>query len=150
MSLPMVAPIATSEQTADEELSFDQKRLIRDSFASIEPAADLVARLFYMKSVDLDPSIAAIFKMPTRAQRRKFMAAMKLAIISLDRLQALAPIIKLLSARQRLEGVRPRHYAAFRKAWVWSLEQSLEFRFTAEAREAWTALLGQMHRARRA
>ncbi len=150
MSLPMVAPIATSEQTADGELSFDQKRLIRDSFTSIEPAADLVARLFYMKSVDLDPSIAAIFKMPTRAQRRKFMAAMKLAIISLDRLQALAPIIKLLSARQRLEGVRPRHYAAFRKAWVWSLEQSLEFRFTGEAREAWTALLGQMHRARRA
>lgn len=150
MSLPMVAPIATSEQTADAELSSAQKRLIRDSFASIEPAADLVARLFYMKSVDLDPSIAAIFKMPTRAQRRKFMAAMKLAIISLDRLQALAPIIKLLSARQRLEGVRPRHYAAFRKAWVWSLEQSLEFRFTAEAREAWTALLGQMHRARRA
>jgi hemoglobin-like flavoprotein len=147
--MSLSAAIAPAAQPLDSEsasLSAAQRRLIRESFASIEPAADLVARLFYLKSVDLDPSIAAIFKMPTRAQRRKFMAAMKLAVISLDRLQALAPIIKLLSARQRLEGVRPRHYAAFRKAWVWTLEQSLEFRFTDEAREAWNALLGEMHR----
>lgn len=149
MSLSALAPAAQIPHAENPSLSADQRRLIRETFATIEPAADLIARLFYMKSVDLDPSIATIFKMPTRAQRRKFMAAMKLAVISLDRLQALAPIIKLLSARQRLEGVRPRHYAAFRKAWVWTLEQSLEFRFTAEAREAWTALLGEMHRTSR-
>jgi hemoglobin-like flavoprotein len=146
MSLSMIVPAAKPAKSASADLSADQKRLIRETFATIEPAADLVARLFYLKSVDLDPSVGTIFKMPTRAQRRKFMAAMKLAVISLDRLQALAPIIKLLSARQRLDGVKPRHYAAFRKAWVWTLEQSLEFRFTAEARAAWAALLGQMHR----
>jgi hemoglobin-like flavoprotein len=145
MSLTLLAPIepAASAETAPS-LTADQKRLIRDSFTTVEPASDLVARLFYMKSIDLDPSLAVLFKAPTRGQRRRFMAAMKLAILSLDRLQELQPIIKLLIAQKRQEGVSAGAYATFRRAWVWTLEQSLQGRFPHEAREAWTSLLSQM------
>jgi hemoglobin-like flavoprotein len=145
MSLTLLAPIepAASAETAPS-LTADQKRLIRDSFTTVEPASDLVARLFYMKSIDLDPSLGVLFKTPTRGQRRRFMAAMKLAILSLDRLQELQPIIKLLIAQKRQEGVGADAYATFRRAWVWTLEQSLQGRFPHEAREAWTSLLSQM------
>jgi hemoglobin-like flavoprotein len=147
MSLTLLAPPPDPVVSACTSLTGEQKRLIRESFTRIEPAADLVARLFYLKSIDLDPSLRAMFKDPTRAQRRKFMAAMKIAVVSLDRLQALQPILKLLGARQRQEGVKPSHYGAFRRAWVWTLEQSLEARFSREAKEAWTSLLTQMTRA---
>ena len=113
----------------------------------IEPASDLVARLFYMKSIDLDPSLGELFKSPSRAQRRKFMAAMKVTVLSLDRLQSLQPILKLLGTRQREAGVKPSHYDAFQNAWVWTLEQSLQPRFPREAKEAWSSLLGEMTRA---
>jgi hemoglobin-like flavoprotein len=145
MSLTLLAPVepAASAEIAPS-LTAEQKRLIRDSFSTVEPASDLVARLFYMKSVDLDPSLGELFKTPTRGQRRRFMAAMKLAVLSLDRLQELQPIVKLLIAQKRQEGVEPSAYATLQRAWVWTLEQSLQGRFPREASEAWSSLLAQM------
>jgi hemoglobin-like flavoprotein len=100
-----------------------------------------------MKSIDLDPSLGKAFRPPPRAQRRKFMAAMKVAVLSLDRLQSLQPILKLLGTRQRESGVKPSHYDTFQHAWVWTMEQSLQPRFPREARDAWSSLLGAMTRA---
>ena len=137
----MLAPSPEPAISASPSLTREQKRQIRETFAVIEPASDLVARLFYMKSVDLDPSLGKLFKSPSRAQRRKFMAAMKVAVLSLDRLQSLQPILKLLGTRQREAGVKPSHYDTFQHAWVWTLEQSLQPRFPREAKEAWSSLL---------
>ena len=147
MSLTLLAPPAESVIAASPSLTREQKRHIRETFAIIEPASDLVARLFYMKSVDLDPTLGKLFKSPNRVQRRKFMAAMKVAVLSLDRLQSLQPILKLLGTRQREEGVTAGHYETFQRAWVWTLEQALEARFPREAKNAWSSLLGEMTRA---
>ena len=147
MSLTLLAPSPEPAISARPSLTREQKRQIRETFAVIEPASDLVARLFYMKSVDLDPSLGKLFNTPSRAQRRKFMAAMKVAVLSLDRLQSLQPILKLLGTRQREAGVKPSHYDAFQHAWVWTLEQSLQPRFPREAKEAWSSLLSEMTRA---
>jgi hemoglobin-like flavoprotein len=147
MSLTLLAPPAESAITASPSLTREQKRHIRETFAIVEPASDLVARLFYMKSVDLDPTLGKLFKSPNRVQRRKFMAAMKVAVLSLERLQSLQPILKLLGTRQREEGVTPGHYETFQRAWVWTLEQALEARFPREAKDAWSSLLGEMTRA---
>jgi len=68
-------------------------------------------------------------------------------VLSLDRLQSLQPLLKLLGTRQREEGVTPNHYQTFQRAWVWTLEQSLESRFPREATEAWSSLLNEMTRA---
>ena len=84
-----------------------------------------------MKSIDLDPSLGKLFKSPSRAQRRKFMAAMKVAVLSLDRLQSLQPILKLLGTRQReirRQAEPLRHLPA--RLGV-DLEQSLQPRFPA-------------------
>jgi hemoglobin-like flavoprotein len=146
MSLTLLAP-PSEPIAASPSLTSEQKRHIRETFAIIEPASDLVATLFYMKSVDLDPSLGVLFRSPNRVQRRKFMAAMKVAVLSLDRLQSLQPILKLLGTRQRGEGVTPGHYETFQDAWVWTLGQALQARFPREAKEAWSSLLGEMTRA---
>ena len=146
MSLTLLAP-PSEPVAASPSLTREQKRHIRETFTIIEPASDLVARLFYMKSVDLDPSLSELFKSPNRVQRRKFMAAMKVAVLSLDRLQSHQPILKLLGTRQREEGVTPSHYDTLQSAWVWTLEQALQARFPREAKDAWSSLLREMTRA---
>ena len=146
MSLTLLAP-PSEPISASPSLTREQKRHIRETFAIIEPASDLVARLFYMKSVDLDPSLGVLFKSPNRVQRRKFMAAMKVAVLSLDRLQSLQPILKLLGTRQREEGVTPGHYDDVPGRLGVDLGAALQARFPREAKEAWSSLLGEMTRA---
>jgi hemoglobin-like flavoprotein len=127
-------------------LTKTQKRLIRESFKTIEPASDLAAQLFYLRLYQLDPSLQALFKGRRKAQRRELMGALKLAIISLDHTEELTPVLKLLGARHRHYGVKSGDYITFVMAWIWTLEQSLEWRFTPAARQAWTALLSQTAR----
>ena len=74
------------------------------------------------------------------------MAGLKLGIIALNYEDELAPVLKLLGLRHRRRGVKVRHYRMMAKALIWTLEQSLEKRFTREAKDAWSALLTQMTR----
>ena len=97
-----------AEASAEIALTAKQKRLIRESFLKIEPAIDLVGQLFYLKLFRLDPSFRARFGQDPKTQSRKFMAAMKLTIISLNHEDFLAPIIKLLGVRQRQLGMKVR------------------------------------------
>lgn len=123
-----------------------QKRLIRDSFVTLEPAIDLVGQLFFLKLYRLDPSFRARFGADSAAQGRKFMAAVKLCIISLKHDDCLAPVLKLLGVRQRMLGMKVRDYRMMGKAWTWTLERSLEKRFTRPTKDAWSALLTQATR----
>jgi hemoglobin-like flavoprotein len=127
-------------------LTAKQKRLVRESFLRLEPAFDLVGQLFFRKLYRLDPSLADRFAGPVEVQGRKFMAGLKLGIIALNYEDGLAPVLKLLGVRHRRRGVKVRHYRMMAKALIWTLEQSLEKRFTREAKDAWSALLIQVTR----
>lgn len=129
---------------ASAPLSLEQRRLIRESFAKIEPALGLVASLFYLRLFDLDPSLRRLFRGPIKEQTQKLADAMKLVVMSLDHQRALTPALKLLGARQRRNGVKGADYETFSKALIWTLEQSLEARFTRKTKAAWIALLAQM------
>ena len=69
------------------------------------------------------------------------MAALKLGIVSLNHDDGLAPTLKLLGIRHRQLGIKIRHYRMMTKALLWTLEQSLEKRFTRETKDAWSTLL---------
>ena len=60
------------------------------------------------------------------------MAAVKLGIIALNHDDGLAPIIKLLGVRQRQAGMKVRDYRTMAKAMIWTLERSLEKKFTRQ------------------
>lgn len=127
-------------------LAAAQKRLIRESFLKLEPALDLVGQLFYLKLFRLDPALRARFAGDPKTQGRKFMAAVKLGIISLNHEDGLAPTLKLLGVRHRQLGIKLRDYRTMAKALMWTLEQSLEKSFTRKTKDAWTVLLGQITR----
>src|SRR5262245_19300173 len=134
--------LAPGQFGADEILLTPaQKRLIRESFVTLEPAIDLVGQLFFLKLYRLDPSFRARFGGNPETQGRKFMAAVKLAIIALKHDDCLAPMLKLLGVRQRILGMKVRDYRMIGKAWTWTLERSLEKRFTRPIKDDWTALL---------
>ena len=99
-----------------------------------------------MKLYRLDPAFRGRFDGTPETQGRKFMAALKLAIISLNYEDGLAPTLKLLGIRHRQLGIKIRHYRMMTKALLWTLEQSLEKRFTRETKDAWSALLTQITR----
>ena len=128
-------------------LTSKQKRLIRESVATLEPAFDLIGQLFFLKLFRLDPAFRARFAGSPQTQGRKFMAALKLGIVSLNHDDGLAPTLKLLGIRHRQLGIKIRHYRMMTKALLWTLEQSLHPRFPREAKEAWSSLLGEMTRA---
>jgi hemoglobin-like flavoprotein len=127
-------------------LTAKQKGLIRESFLRLEPAFDLVGQLFFRKLCRLDPSFRDLFAGPVETQSRKFMAGLKLAIVSLNHEDGLAPTLKLLGVRHRQLGIKVRHYRMMAKALIWTLEQSLEKRFTRETKDAWSVFLTQITR----
>ena len=131
---------------AEAPLTDEHKRRIRESYAKIEPAIDLVAQVFFRKLFALDSSLRTKFSGPIEIQARKFAAAMKLTMITLSQDEELTPTLKLLGARHRQLGIRTRHYRMMAKALIWTLEQSLEKGFTRETRTAWSALLDRITR----
>ncbi|MBM3543019.1 MAG: hypothetical protein FJX44_00705 [Alphaproteobacteria bacterium] len=127
-------------------LTAKQKQLVRDSFRRLEPARDLVAQLFFLKLFRIDPSLRKRFEGPLEVQARKFAAGMKLMIISLGQEDGLVPTLKLLGARHRQLGLKPRYYRTMSQALIWTLEQSLEDEFRRETKEAWNTLLRHLTR----
>jgi hemoglobin-like flavoprotein len=116
---------------------------MRESFQKLEPALDLVGQLFYLKLFRLDPTLRARFGDP-KTQSRKFMAAVKLTIISLNYDDGLAPTLKLLGVRHRQLGIKVRDYRTMAKSWMWTLERSLEKSLTRETKDAWTKFLAEV------
>jgi hemoglobin-like flavoprotein len=125
-------------------LTAQQKRLIRESFLKLDPALDLVGQLFFLGLFRQDPGLRARFGGTAETQGRKFMAAMKLAVISLNHEDGLGPILKLLGVRHRQMGIKLRDYRAMTKALMWTLERSLEKSFTGKTKDAWKTLLTQL------
>jgi hemoglobin-like flavoprotein len=135
---------ARAGASAEISLTAAQKRLIRESFLKLEPALDLVGQLFFLKLFRLDPALRGRFAGDPQTQSRKFMAAVKLTIISLKHEDGLAPTLKLLGVRQRQLGIKLRDYRTMAKSLMWTLERSLERSFTRETKDAWTTLLTQI------
>ncbi|MEE8188163.1 MAG: globin domain-containing protein [Kiloniellales bacterium] len=143
------APKASTSKPAAPEASKDegpiseaQKKLVQESFAKVEPIAEAAAELFYNKLFELNPSLKSLFKTDMKEQGRKLMATLKVAVKGLDNLEKLVPVVQDLGRRHAGYGVKPPHYTTVATALIWTLEQGLEEAFTAEVKEAWTAVYG--------
>jgi hemoglobin-like flavoprotein len=123
-------------------LTAAQKTLVQTSFATIVPIADDAAALFYQRLFELDPSLQAMFRGSMIEQRKKLMQMLTAAVKGLDRLEQLVPVVQDLGRRHAASGVAEAHYDTVGAALLWTLEMGLGAAFTAETREAWTAVYG--------
>jgi hemoglobin-like flavoprotein len=117
----------------------EQKQIVRETFALVEPIAEPAAALFYGRLFELDPSLRPMFRGDMAEQGKKLMQTIAVVVHGLDRLQTLIPAVEALGRRHVGYGVRDEHYTTVAAALLWTLEKGLGPAFTPAAREAWTA-----------
>ena len=88
-----------------------QITLVQTSFAKVAPIAAIAADLFYGRLFEIAPDVRRMFPEDLAEQKKKLMAMLGTAVGSLDRLDALLPVVRALGERHA--GLR-RHRRAFR------------------------------------
>jgi hemoglobin-like flavoprotein len=116
--------------------------LVQQTFADVKPIAATAAELFYNRLFTLEPSLRPMFKGDIRQQGQMLMSMIGAAVSGLKNLDTLVPVVRGLGARHAGYGVRDEHYAIVGGALLWTLEQGLGEKFTAEVRDAWAAAYG--------
>jgi hemoglobin-like flavoprotein len=81
-----------------------------------------------------------MFKSDIKEQGKKLMQMITAAVRGLNDLNRLVPVVEDLGRRHVGYGVADRHYDTVGTALLWTLEQGLGSAFTAEVKEAWTAV----------
>jgi len=118
----------------------DQKELVQSNWKDVEPISETAAKLFYDKLFELDPSVRSMFKGDIKEQGKKLMQMLGVAVHGLDNLGELTPAIAAMGKRHSGYGVQDSHYDTVGAALLWTLEQGLAEKFTADAKEAWTTV----------
>jgi hemoglobin-like flavoprotein len=116
--------------------------LVQTSFAKVGPIAATAADLFYGRLFEIAPDVRRLFPDDMAGQKKKLMLVLCAAVGSLDRLDALLPVVQSLGERHVGYGVTPAHFAPFGAALLWTLEQGLGPAFTPEVKAAWTTVYG--------
>jgi hemoglobin-like flavoprotein len=122
-------------------MSDRQKRLVRESFQSLEQYAESVLMLFYGRWFATDPSVRPLFQVPIKDQSRKLMETLRTVADAQDDFEGLRPLLAELGRKHLTYGAQPRHYETMRSALLWALGQTLGEEFSRDTKEAWTALL---------
>ena len=122
-----------------------QIELIRTSWASVEPIADLAATLFYDRLFEQDPAVRRLFrKTDMAAQKKNLMQTLTVVVKGIDRLDDLVPAVQALGRRHAGYGVRAAHYDLVGAALLWTLSQGLGDAFTDDVRDAWAGAYGTL------
>ena len=114
-----------------------QKKLVQESFAKVEPIADAAAEIFYGKLFQYDPSLQPLFKGDMTEQGKKLMATLKIAVKSLDDLDALVPVLENLAMKHVEYGVKIDDYTPVGNALINTLAEGLGDDFSSECKAAW-------------
>lgn len=117
-----------------------QVALVEQSFRSVAPMADEVARRFYIHLFRIDASARALFAGTFMTlQRRKLMAALGAIVSGLRFMDEIRPMLESFGARHTEYGVIGPHYESMRVALLATLRDALGERFDAETEAAWEA-----------
>jgi nitric oxide dioxygenase len=122
-------------------LNAQQKRLVRQSFESLEEYSDTVVRLFYGRLFEIAPQVRGLFHIDLREQSRKLQDMLATIVNALDRFDELQPVLVELGRRHVGYGVLPEHYNALRLALLWALGHELNSEFDSDTKAAWDQLL---------
>jgi len=125
-------------------LSTKQKRLVRDSFESVQAYGISVVVLFYGRLFEIAPETRALFQIDIREQSKKLAETLRTTIEALDRFEELLPALAELGRKHVGYGVQSYHYEKLRSALLWALGQALGLEFDRETRTAWDQLLSMI------
>jgi hemoglobin-like flavoprotein len=118
----------------------EQAQIIKLTFAQVMRERDKVGRMFYDRLFSIAPEVKPLFKGDIAEQSRKLMDTLALAVGMLRDMPTLVITLEGLARRHVGYGVKDEHYDKVGEALLWTLEKGLGDAFTAQVREAWTAL----------
>jgi len=123
----------------EASMTTDQVTLVKTSFASIGPAADVVATRFYARLFELDPALRVLFQSDMAEQRQKLMQMLSAVVDALDGPALIVTEVTALGQRHANYGVVAEHYPIVEEALLWALAQELGERWRPEVEAAWRA-----------
>ncbi|GAB3140281.1 FAD-binding oxidoreductase [Amycolatopsis stemonae] len=139
-SLKISAPVATVPVSAVE--GRELARLIRESFALIEPKADELAQYFYGALFVVAPDCRDLFPVTMATQRSRLLRALVYVVQMVDRPDELVTFLGQLGRDHRKFAVVSRHYDAVGVALLAALKRFLKDKWTHEVESAWTTAYG--------
>lgn len=130
----------------------ETERLIRESWAALQPVSDTTVASFYAHLFESNPELAPLFQATDMVeQRRKFAAMMSEIVRVLDQPAVLVGEVADSGRRHVGYGVSHDDYAAVGAALLWALSEALGERWTPDVsavwREAYELLAAVMRRA---
>ena len=120
---------------------------VQQSWALIDPIADLAAELFYTNLFAQAPAMRPLFDGDLDVQGARLMAMMGRAIQNLDEPAIFRPMLAALGTRHHAYGVTDTHYEIYGRALLQTLAQSLGIAYTPEVNEAWTEVYASIRAA---
>ncbi|MEY8040694.1 FAD-binding oxidoreductase [Saccharopolyspora cebuensis] len=112
-------------------------RLIRESWAVVEPHSDDVARFFYGMLFSLSPATRELFAVNMEVQRSRLLRALVHVIQMVDRPDELLPFLHQLGRDHRKFGVIAVHYEAVGTALLAAIKKYAGDTWTPHVERAW-------------
>ncbi|NME69777.1 globin domain-containing protein [Flammeovirga aprica] len=129
-------------KTETISINSEQIGLIQETYALIERSTDDVAKAFYNKLFELDPSLRRLFSSDMREQRKKLMDVIGFLVYNLNDLDHLVYLIQELGKRHtRRYEVKDHNYEIAIVAFLHALEDRLGNVWTIKVHRAWKNLL---------
>ncbi len=116
-------------------------RLIRESFAVVEPHAEEFTQFVYGTLFSIAPATRELFPVNMEVQRGRFLRALVHVVQMVDRPDDLVPFLRQLGRDHRKFGVLPEHYDAMGTALITALRHYAEEKWTPAVELAWTDAL---------
>ncbi|HEX6356735.1 globin domain-containing protein [Actinophytocola sp.] len=122
-------------------------RLVRESFAVVEPHAEKMAELFYATLFSIAPATREMFPVNMEVQRSRLLRALVHIVQMVDRPDDLMPFLRQLGRDHRKFGVVTQHFEAVGMALLSSVKQYAKQAWTVEVERAWAEAYTIMARA---
>ncbi|MGH3838770.1 MAG: globin domain-containing protein [Pseudonocardiaceae bacterium] len=117
-------------------------RLIRESYAAIQPQAEEVVRFFYATLFAIAPATRELFAANMEVQHGRFLKALTYIVQKADQPDDLLPFLRQLGRDHRKFGVQTQHYDAMGTALVTALKQYAGQAWTPQVEKAWIDAYG--------
>jgi NAD(P)H-flavin reductase/hemoglobin-like flavoprotein len=144
----VVSPLPSQDsQPRGEEPLATMVRLVRESFAVVEPQAEKVAQHFYATLFSIAPATREMFPVNMQVQRSRLLRALVHVVQMVDRPDDLLPFLRQLGRDHRKFGVVANHYEAVGMALLSAVKQYAKAAWTDEVERAWAEAYTIMARA---
>jgi NAD(P)H-flavin reductase/hemoglobin-like flavoprotein len=133
------APVSHTPQQSDDQPAAValMVRLVRESFAVVEPQAEQVVEAFYATLFSIAPELRELFPLNMQVQRSRFLRALVHIVQMVDRPDELVPFLRQLGRDHRKFGVASAHYEPLGMALLSAIKKFAGETWTVEVEHAW-------------